>query len=361
MVEPWFALSREDQAEALEFASARTGRPAHLLEKDIWVVWVLSAIYESDLASKLTFKGGTSLSKVYRIIDRFSEDIDLTYDIRELAADLLKQGNPIPESSSQEKKISNAIRHRLPGWIEDTVRPVIDAALVKAGLQADLMLAGKEQDKLILAYPAVKTGTGYSAPTIQLEFGARATGEPHQVHSLTCDIAPEIEGVIFPAAQPLVMAAERTFWEKATAAHVYCLQGRLRGERYSRHWYDLAAIAKTPHFAAASADHPLAQAVAEHKSMFFVEKDSSGARIDYFTATRGQLQLIPTGESLKALEKDYVAMLEDGLLALHQPSFAEIIEQCRVIQDEVNLQPTPASSTTRQCLSCRAFSPGANP
>lgn len=105
MAESWFSLSREDQVEALEFAAARSGRPAHLLEKDIWVVWVLSAIYESTLASKLTFKGGTSLSKVYRIIDRFSEDVDLTYDIRELAADLLKEGNPIPDSASQEKKI----------------------------------------------------------------------------------------------------------------------------------------------------------------------------------------------------------------------------------------------------------------
>ncbi|MBP6967090.1 MAG: nucleotidyl transferase AbiEii/AbiGii toxin family protein, partial [Brachymonas sp.] len=181
MAESWFSLSREDQVEALEFAAARTGRPAHLLEKDIWVVWVLAAIYESDLASKLTFKGGTSLSKVYRIIDRFSEDVDLTYDIRELAADLLKQGNPIPDSASQEKKISSAVRHRLPDWIEATVRPVIAAALAKDGLDASLTLAGKDQDKLILSYPAVKTGTGYSAPTIQLEFGARATGEPHHV------------------------------------------------------------------------------------------------------------------------------------------------------------------------------------
>ncbi|OAH97082.1 hypothetical protein A1353_23485 [Methylomonas methanica] len=106
MAESWFLLSRADQAEALEFAAARTGRPAHLLEKDIWVVWALAAIYESELANKLTFKGGTSLSKVYRIIDRFSEDIDLTYDIRELVPDLLAQGNPIPDTASQEKKIS---------------------------------------------------------------------------------------------------------------------------------------------------------------------------------------------------------------------------------------------------------------
>jgi predicted nucleotidyltransferase component of viral defense system len=82
MAELWFSLSRGDQAEALEVAAARTGRPAHLLEKDIWVVWVLSAIYSSSLASKLTFKGGTSLSKVYQIIDRFSEDLDLTYAIK---------------------------------------------------------------------------------------------------------------------------------------------------------------------------------------------------------------------------------------------------------------------------------------
>ena len=92
MSESWFALSRADQAEALEVAAGRTGRPAHLLEKDIWVVWALSAIYASPLAEKLTFKGGTSLSKVYKIIDRFSEDIDLTYDIRELVPDLLQGG-----------------------------------------------------------------------------------------------------------------------------------------------------------------------------------------------------------------------------------------------------------------------------
>lgn len=100
----------------------------------------------------------------------------------------------------------------------------------------------------------------------------------------------------------------------------------------------MAAITKTPHFAVACADHALARAVAEHKSVFFVEKDAAGARIDYFAAARGQLQLIPTGESLTALENDYAAMLEDGLLALNQPSFADIIEQCRVIQDEANRQ-----------------------
>ena len=336
MPESWFELSSADQSEALEVAAGRSGRPAHLLEKDIWVVWALSAMYDSPLGDSLTFKGGTSLSKVYKVIDRFSEDIDLTYDIRELVSDLLRDGNPIPASASQEKKITSAVRSRLPQWIEQTVQPVIEQALVASVVQAALSLAGKDNDKLIIAYPATKKGTGYAAATIQLEFGARATGEPHQRHHVACDIAPLIDGVTFPTAQPLVMAAERTFWEKATAAHVYCLQGRLRGDRYSRHWYDLAALAKTTHFASAASDHELARQVAEHKSMFFAEKDFDGGKVDYFQATSGDLRLIPQGQSLDALEKDYAAMLEDGLLAFEQPTFEAVMASCAAIQDEIN-------------------------
>ena len=340
MAESWFALSHKDQAEALEVASGRSGRPAHLLEKDIWVVWALSVIYASPLAPTLTFKGGTSLSKAYQIIDRFSEDIDLTYDIRALVPDLLRAGDPIPASSSQEKKISSAVRDRLPEWIRASVQPIVQAALNAAGLPAVLSIAGKDSDKLIVTYEAVRTGTGYAAPTIQLEFGARATGEPHQVSLVSCDMAPLIEAVEFPVAHPLVMSAERTFWEKATAAHVYCLQGRLRGDRYSRHWYDLAAMARTEYFEKAVQDQALALQVARHKSMFFAEKDASGHWIDYTQAVSGSLQLIPQGASLAALEKDYIAMLQDGLVARHQPDFAELLERCRAIQDRVHQRST---------------------
>mgnify|MGYP000461643191 FL=1 len=336
MSESWFALSREDQAEALEVAAASTGRPPHLLEKDTWVVWTLSAIYESALAEKLTFKGGTSLSKVYKIIDRFSEDVDLTYDIREVVPDLLRNGNPIPASSSQAKKITDAVRDRLPDWIKNTVQPILESAIQRDGVQATLSLAGKENEKLILTYTPIKVGTGYAASTIQLEFGGRATGEPHQRHMVTCDMAPAIEGISYPTAQPLVMGAERTFWEKATAAHVYSLQGRLRGERYSRHWYDLAAMAKSGHAQTAITDLQLGKDVAEHKSMFFAEKNADKVWIDYMTAVGGAIQLVPEGGALDSLKLDYAAMLEDGLLSSNQPSFAEIIEICSVLQKSIN-------------------------
>ena len=320
----------------LKWRQAGLGGPPICWKKDIWVVWALSAIYTSTLAEKLTFKGGTSLSKVYKIIDRFSEDIDLTYDIRELVPDLLQGSNPIPVSASQEKKITSAVRARLPEWIAGSVKPVLEDALIRSSALAEFRVDGKDNEKLIIDYRAVKTGTGYAAASIQLEFGARATGEPNSRHKVACDIAPVIEGIEFPVAAPRVMAAERTFWEKATAAHVYSLQGRLRGERYSRHWYDLAAMAKTGHASQAAGDHQLAKAVAEHKSVFFAEKDTHGSKVDYFKAVTGGLQLVPTGTALAALESDYAAMLEDGLLALHQPSFDEVMEKCRTIQDEVN-------------------------
>ena len=336
MPESWFALSRGDQAEALEVASGRGGRPAHLLEKDLWVVWILSVIYESPHATKLTFKGGTSLSKVYKIIDRFSEDIDLTYDIRELVPDLLRDGNPIPASPSQEKKISSAVRARLSHWIKEVIKPLIEAALSAANLQAELTIIGKDQDKVAIRYPAVKAGTGYAAPTVLLEFGARSTGEPNAQHEVTCDIAPYVQDIAFPSAQPRVMFVERTFWEKATAVHVYCHQQRPTRVRYSRHWYDLAAIAKTAHFGSAIRDRHLAKSVAEHKSLFFSEKDEIGSRIDYFRAVSGFIKLIPEGASLTALAEDYAAMIEDGLLPVDQPQFTELLDQCRSIEEMVN-------------------------
>ncbi len=154
MADSWLTLSREDRAEALEVAAAQTGRPAHLLEKDIWVIWTLSAIYESALAEKLTFKGGTSLSKVYKVIDRFSEDIDLTYDIREVVPELLRDGNPIPVSPSQAKKITDRVRHQLPQWIEGEVVPILIPALQRDGIQAKLSLAGNEREKTDLGLRA---------------------------------------------------------------------------------------------------------------------------------------------------------------------------------------------------------------
>lgn len=341
MAEPYFSLSDEDRAEVLELGRERTGRPAHLLEKDVWVVWTLGALFGSPVGADLTFKGGTSLSKAYRIIDRFSEDLDLTYDIRRLIADLTGGEEFLPTSRSQASKWTRAVRDRLPDWIAHTVQPVIQAALDQASLDAKLELSGADKDKLLLHYPAVKRGTGYVAPIVTMEFGGRATGEPHLIRPVTCDIAGQVDGVSFPVASPMVMSVTRTFWEKATAAHVYCAQGRIRGERYARHWHDLAAIMRSSHFDTAVKDREVARAVAEHKSHFFSEKDATGRPVDYLAAVAGSLQLVPEGAAHEALAADYASMLEDQVMVGDALPFQDLMAACEEVASRANAAAGP--------------------
>ena len=340
MPECFFELSPKDQREALEYVRAQTGRPAHLLEKDIWVVWALRTLFEAPIGADLTFKGGTSLSKVYKVIDRFSEDIDLTYDIRKLIPDLIGERGELPSTRSQAGKWTKAVRHRLPEWITTNIQPVLESSLNKELLKAQLELGGEENDKLLLRYPALATGTGYIAPLVILEFGGRATGEPHEMHAVECDIAEHLPEITFPSASPQVMNLTRTFWEKVTAAHVFCAQGRLKGERYARHWHDLVAISRSQHFTAAISDHAIASAVAQHKAHFFIEKDLSGHVIDYIAATTGRLKIVPVGDAKTALAKDYEAMLADDVMVGEAIPFDALLVACAEIETKINASTT---------------------
>jgi len=336
VIEYFFELSPDDRREALEQVRAQTGRPTHLLEKDVWVVWTLRALFESPLAADLTLKGGTSLSKVYKIIDRFSEDVDLTYDIRKLIADMIGGDGCLPVSRSQADKWTKAVRHRLPEWLKANVQPVIERSLARERLDANTELGGKNSDKLLVHYPALAQGTGYVRPVVALEFGGRATGEPHQVLPVVCDMDGHLPEVSFPTASPQVMSVARTFWEKATAAHVYCAQGRIRSERYARHWHDLAAMARSPHFTGIMMDRAVAATVARHKSFFFIEKDVNDTVIDYAPAIQGHLRIVPEGLAREALAEDYAAMLADEVMAGGALAFDPLMRACAEVEARVN-------------------------
>jgi hypothetical protein len=176
-------LPDTERREALGVAASNSGRPPHLLEKDIWVVWCLNALFDSPLGEHLVFKGGTSLSKVYGAIRRFSEDVDLTYDIRAIAPDLVKSSdsNPVPENRAQSRRWSEQVRERLPIWIEDKALPAIVQRLAAEKLKAKVTV---NRDKLYLTYAPLETGSGYVSPSVMLEFGARSTGEPSEVRGV---------------------------------------------------------------------------------------------------------------------------------------------------------------------------------
>lgn len=218
--------------------------------------------------------------------------MDLTYDIRAIAGDLIGEaGTPLPASKSQEKRWSKEIHFWLAEWVTAKVVPRLQQDLEQQGLPAQ---ARAEGDKVFIDYTPLASGTGYMPPAVMLEFGARSTGEPCEPRAVRCDAAAHLQGVEFPEATPQVMRAERTFWEKATAIHVFCAQGVFRGgERFARHWHDVTRLDAAGFADAAIADRAFAKAVADHKSIFLAEKSPDSAPIDYHDAVSGGLCLVP--------------------------------------------------------------------
>ncbi|WP_236261370.1 nucleotidyl transferase AbiEii/AbiGii toxin family protein [Brevundimonas nasdae] len=239
----------------------------------------------------------------------------------------------MPKTRSEEKRWSSEVRRRLPEWVDAVVQPVISDALATEGLAAAIRVEG---DRLFIDYEPTATGSGYVAPSVMLEFGARSTGEPASLRDVVCDASGLIDGLIFPTARPRVMHAERTFWEKATAIHVFCHQERLRGDRFARHWHDVARLDEVGLADAAFADRELANAVARHKSMFFAEKAADRSPIDYAMAVNGGLQLVPVGDGAKALKDDYIRMVEDGLLFDDAEPFEALMARCAEMAARAN-------------------------
>lgn len=336
MAETFFRLSPDAQLEVLETAAEASDRRPDSLEKDIWVVWAISKLFAAPFGKHLVFKGGTSLSKGYQAIQRFSEDIDLTYDIRKLIPDTIGDRECIlPPTRSQEKKWTREVRMQLAKWIGSTVVPLLDRAIKRDDLPAKIRLGGKENEKVFVDYEPLVTGSGYIGPPVILEFGGRSTGEPCQPRGIVCDIAEFQKSLVFPVATPRTMRIERTIWEKATAVHVYCLQGRARGERLSRHWHDLAQLDKSGYVEKALQNRELAMEVARHKSVFFRERDSKGT-IDYERAVCGELVLVPDGKAFEAIEEDYYCMADGDMLLKEPEKFEDIMDRCREIEQKAN-------------------------
>jgi hypothetical protein len=201
---------------------------------------------------------------------------------------------------------------------------------------------------IFIDYKPVAAASSYALPRVMLEFVARSTGAPANVHEIRCDIEEYIEEVSFPVAHPRVMELARIFWEKATAIHVYCAQGGTGlHDRFSRHLHDLMRLEEAGFIDHAIQARDIAEAVALHKSAFFIEKDSAGNRIDYTAAVRGGLCLVPEEQAKEALRTDYQRMVDDGLLMEDAEPFDHLIEACGKIQVKANSILHPEGSQRR--------------
>ena len=295
-------LSASEECDALEVAEREQGQETHLLEKDTWIVAMLPVLFEAPFGRRLVFKGGTSLSNLWRAIRRYSEDIDITYDIRGFAPNLVAGGDEEapPPTRNQERRWTRAIRPRRAGWVRDTAGPPVQEDLARAGFPALVRLRA---ERLYIGYEPLLEARGIVRPEIEVDFGARSTGEPHAVCTVVCDAAAHLPDLAFPEVRPAVVLQECTFWEKVTSMRVYCVQGRIRGERWSRHWHDLVRLDNAGIVARALADGELSFTVARHKALFFRENDGSGQRIDYEAVVSGDFGSFPQAPLRRPLLK----------------------------------------------------------
>jgi hypothetical protein len=322
-------LPAEQRNELFALAAERLGMGSTaVVEKDFWVCWTLKHLFEHpELSKLLIFKGGTSLSKVFGVIDRFSEDIDLILDWR-----VVSEEDPMAErSNTKQNKFNEEINEKSRAYISETLVPILDEVL---GTHCEVEVWADEKDLghiVRVKYPET-TGSGALLPYIQLEIGPLASWLPHAEHTIRPYIAEDAPDLFEnPDCSVCAIDAERTFWEKATILHheAHRPEGSMIPARYSRHYYDLYLMAQTDIRKAALGDLILLGDVVEFKKRFYPR-----GWAQYDQAKPGSLKLIPPDRILDAMRKDYDAMGE--MIFGRHPSFDEIIEGLTALEAEIN-------------------------
>ncbi len=347
-------LSANDRQELFRETATQRGINPAIVEKDFWVCWVLKQIFTDDrLKTRLVFKGGTSLSKVFGLIDRFSEDIDLILDWR-----LFGYGegdrNPPPEfpSNTQRDRFCREVNERAATYIADTLIEDLNRLFSKcAGVAASM--DATEPLTVNIAYPAAYSET-YLRPEVRLEIGPLASWIPSHDHVIRPYAAEAIPSVFDDPACPVVaIDAERTFWEKATILHQQAHRTDVMPSRYSRHYYDMHRLASSSTKETALGNLQLLSDVVDFKQRFYY-----CAWAHYEDAKPGSFKLLPSDERLAELRADYRDMGQ--MIFGTPPSFDDIIANIRILEEEINkLRPAPAGGTTPAMNKMNAKTDGA--
>jgi len=342
MPESYLELSTSDQKDILQTAAAELGRSEAILEKDIWVCWVLQTLFNlPDAHTHMAFKGGTSLSKVYQVIDRFSEDVDITIDYRHFDdidyKDYPEVFNPFADNASknQIRKFSNRLKGYVKGHTHDILIPHLFVELDKIPTAKSHNIRHDDLgEKVWLSYPSVvESQDEYLKTEVLIELGGRNVIDPNEKHYIEPYMAEITQSVSYPGGNVTVLSPERTFWEKATLVHVECNRESIKNdpERLSRHWYDLTMLAKHSSGKTAIHNRKLFEDVVRHKKAFF---DASYANYDACLA--GEIKLLPATDTISSLKSDYENMLKAGMIYQDPPSFDQIISSISIIEKEIN-------------------------
>lgn len=332
----FLALPLPERRPYFEQAAQQRGILPVILEKDFWVCWMLGVLFESDFGTALVFKGGTSLSKVYRAIDRFSEDIDLSISPDTLG---LPPVDPTQLSRNQADRWMKQAESACSDFVRQQMQPRLQSAVEE--------VLGPTKDKwlefvtdpltnspvLLFYYPCIEPeGFAYLRRTVKLELGSLTDQQPTGRHPIRPWIAEELPPAFDDwQCEVVALELERTFWEKATILHAEYHRPfeRPTPSRFSRHYADMASLAVHSAATTALSLGELRNRVVNWKSQFF---GSGWARYDL--AQPGTFRLVPPHERTADLERDYRAM-RDMYLSPPQ-EFSAIIKQLTGLEQRIN-------------------------
>ena len=332
-------MPSEERALYWQTCSQRMGVPEFIVEKDFWVCWLLNLCFAApDMGPNCVFKGGTSLSKVFGAIDRFSEDIDLGLTPASLGwkeADL----DEAPSSTQRQKRVKQlqddciqAVQSRFRPELETAIESVLGPAPTDGGWLHFEEDAASHSPVLLFAYPRAVPPGAYIAPLVKMEFGSltdqRPTGS-HRIMPMVAELAPDAFEDF--AATVVALEIERTFWEKATILHAeyHRPPEQPMRDRFARHYADFAALWNHPSGRMASTRFDLLERVRIHKSRFFA---SSWTHFE--TAIPGRLRLVPSEIRQAELRRDYTAMRP--MFMTPPPTFDAILDTLRKAESVIN-------------------------
>ena len=317
----------------------RLGTPVQNVEKDFWVCWTLDALFNGLPADgpRLLFKGGTSLSKAFGLISRFSEDIDITV-FREDLGQPVEPADLVGLSGKKRKATLDAILAACQAYIVGPFTQQLNELAAQALPKGSFKIEADEDDgqTVLFWYPAVTApGGDYIRAAVKIEAGAKSALDPHIAATVVPYVGQDLPDLDLNVGNVTTVKPERTFWDKIMILHGlrqwHEKRGVLRhgGQRVSRHYYDIYRLAQAQDIAAWQADKGLAEDCATHAQLFFGSAD-----LGLDTATPGSFTLSPGEEMRVALAKDYAAM--SGMIFGEIPTLEDVLAKVADVERALN-------------------------
>jgi predicted nucleotidyltransferase component of viral defense system len=335
----FLSLSVEERHSAYTQVEDAMKLQSFSVEKDLWVCWTLRELFTlPGIGEHLTFKGGTSLSKAWKLIQRFSEDIDLIVDKEVLGFG----GDAAPDkapSNKQRKARLESLMKSCREWVQGTLQPALAARLTDVlgpdGWKLEVDPDMPDGQCLLFHYPSVfpPNAAGYVPPQVKIELGARSDDWPHEEKSIQPYVLEHFPAFDPDGAFPVrVLAVERTFWEKACLLHEETFRpaDKPRKLRMARHYYDFWCLLRAGVGERALANTALFQRVAEHREIFFRH-----SWVDYSTHKPGTFRLSPPADHLPDWRRDYQDMLGPMFFG-DTPTFEQMMTAASEFEETFN-------------------------